>query len=203
MISNTVMISAIKNTHCIICGEPFDKARASKLYCSKKCRQAAYYHKDKIDAIRKSQSKGISDQIQTFSMKEYKEYNRIRDRLRNYRTLQSHFSDVEEGSPAWDLLYKNPSCALTSERQKIPKQLWDARLPHLSIEQWSFIKSLYPLFNPTNFAELTCSLSSEFMNQIRSIDSAEGKKQHEKFQPIKNKYFHHLNKIVNGEINFI
>src|SRR5205085_6113098 len=102
MDSESVTKCAIRNTNCIICGARFAKERASKLYCSKKCRQAAYYHKDKIDVIRNSVFKGINGQILNFPMKEYREYNKIRDRLLNYKKLQSHFKKVEEGSADWN-----------------------------------------------------------------------------------------------------
>jgi hypothetical protein len=202
MIDDTVTRFAIRNTNCIICGAKFAKDRASKLYCSKKCRQAAYYHKDKIEAIRNSKMKGINGQILTFSMREYKEYNKIRDRLMNYRKLQSHFKQVEEGSKEWDLLYNNPNSALTFERYEIPKVLWDSKPPPLSIEQWSFIRSLYPELNTTVFCQMVCSLSDEFFDQISSNAKEEPANKVEKLQPIKYRYLHHLKKIVHREIKF-
>jgi hypothetical protein len=202
MIDNSVTKFTIGNTNCIICGAKFAKDRASKLYCSKKCRQAAYYHRDKIEAIRNSEMKGINGQILTFSMREYKEYNKIRDRLINYRKLQLHFKNFEEGSKEWNLLYDNPNSALTFERYKIPKVLWDSKLPPLSIEQWSFIRSLYPELSMTDFSQMVCSLSDEFFNQISSNNKEDTANNIEKLQPIKFRYLHHLKKIVEGQIKF-
>ena len=201
--TNSVIIAPVKNTNCIMCGKAFIKERASKLYCSPKCRQSGYYHKDKIAAIRLSQSKGISNEQVSFSLKEYKKYNQYRDLLRKYRELESEFHHVKEGSEDWNFLYKNPCCALTYQKAKIPKKIFGLKPPLLSIEQWSFIKSIYPDFKPVDFIELVCSLSSDFFYQLSLVDKENIIKANLKTEPIRNKYLFHLAKIANGEVKFL
>jgi len=46
-------------------------------------------------------------------------------------------------------------------------------------------------------------LSSGFINQIDFCSTSENGKKLENFQPVKNRYIHHLNKIVNGQVRFI
>ncbi|HEV8506005.1 MAG TPA: hypothetical protein VGQ53_11415 [Chitinophagaceae bacterium] len=198
-----VTILPIKNTACIICGKAFYRERAGKLYCSAKCRQAGYYHKDKLTAIRNSQNCGTSREILTFSVKEYKQYCTYRDRIRNYRKLESHFKPAEKGSETWQMLYNSPNSALTWERKKIPEKIIDLFLPYLSIEQWSFLKSLYPEFKPVNLIEIVCSLSDDFLNQLTTEIEEKSKNKLTKYQPVRNKYLGHLNKIVNGEVKFV
>lgn len=198
----SVTVLSIKNSRCIICGSTFTRDRAAKLYCSSKCRQTAYYHKDRIAVLRVSHSAGIHAQLLTFSIKEYKKYISYRDRIKEYRRLQSQFRHVEEGSQAWEMLYNSPNSALTWERKAIPQKIFDLNIPYLSIEQWSFIKSLYPEMNPVDLIEFVCSLNRDFIDQLNTSNEVSNAKNALKYFPIKNKYLHHLNKIVSGEVKF-
>jgi hypothetical protein len=181
----------------------FTQNRAGKLYCSPKCRQSAYYHKGKIVELKNWNVPGINNEILNFSLKEYKKYLFYRDKINNYRKLQSHFKPCEKGSDEWNFLYNNPCCALTWERKKLPKNIIDLNPPHFSIDQWSFVKSFNPELNPVDLIEFVCLLSSDFINEIISIHEDTLRKQNDKYHPIRNKYLHHLNKIVNGQIKFI
>jgi len=192
----------IKNTHCIICGEPFDIKRASKLYCSSSCRQSAYYHKEKIADFHLNVSKGINKEVKTLSIQDYTSYNETRVNILAYKKLQNDFRHIEEGTHEWEMLYNNPRCALTKNRTNIPEQLIELKLPQLSIEQWSCIKILYPNFSSVNFALFVSSLSSEFLNQIRFDSASAADQTTGNFLPVKNMYLCHLQKIVNGEIQF-
>ena len=39
----------LRNTHCFICGKPFNTERFGKLYCSAKCKQFGYNHKERLN----------------------------------------------------------------------------------------------------------------------------------------------------------
>ncbi len=203
MVTNSVTITSIKNTNCVICGKAFKAERAAKLYCSAKCRQSAYYHKDKIAAMRVSLANGISAEIFTFSLKEYKKYNHYREELKNYKKLEADFPNVQEGSDEWNFLYNNPCCALTFKRDEIPKKIFGLKPPYLSIEQWSFIKSIYPNFNVVDFTVFVCSLSHDFINQLQSLPSDIAINKNRIIEPIRNKYLFHLAKIANREVKFL
>jgi hypothetical protein len=199
---DSVTVLPIKNSRCIICGSTFSRDRAGKLYCSSRCRQTAYYHKDRIALLRESHSAGINAQLLTFLIKDYKKYLHYRDKIKEYKRLQSQFRHVEEGSQAWEMLYNSPNSALTWERKAIPKKIFELNIPYLSIEQWSFIKSLYPEMSPVNLIEFVCSLNRDFIDQLNSSVEGNNAKHTSNNFPIKNKYLHHLNKIVSGEVKF-
>lgn len=203
IVSSSVTPLPIKNTHCIICGAAFTHDRAGKLYCSSRCRQSGYYHKDKILILRKSQFSGISREILTFKLKEYKQYCIYRERIINYRRLESQFGNMQAGSPEWDTWYKNPNCALNWERKKIPKKIIDLKPIYLSVEKWSFLKSLYPKFALIDFIDFVCTLSTEFIQQLTISENERNIKNTPNKFPIKNRYLYHLTKIVNGEVKFI
>jgi hypothetical protein len=200
---DSVKVLAIKNTCCIICGAGFTHERAGKLYCSTRCRQTAYYHKDRIALLRESHNAGINAQPFTFLIKEYKKYLHYRNKIKDYKKLQSQFRHVEEGSQEWEMLYNSPNCALTWERKAIPQKIFHLNIPYLSIEQWSFIKSLYPEMNPVDLIDFVCSLSQDFVEQLNTSGEESNCKNGIKSFPVKNKYLHHLSKIVNGEVKFV
>jgi hypothetical protein len=56
---------------------------------------------------------------------------------------------------------------------------------------------------PVDLIEFVCSLSSDFITQMDSEGNEASNKRNGKYNPIKNKYLHHLNKIVNQEVKFI
>jgi hypothetical protein len=201
-IADSVTIMRIKNTSCIICGSTFMIKRAGKLYCSSRCRQAGYYHKDKIFALRKSQYPGNSNGIFSFRLKEYQLYCQYQERIRSYRRLERQFENLQPGTDEWNKWYKNPNCALSWERKKIPAKIINLAPISLSIEQWSFLKSLYPGLNLVSFIEFVAYLSHDFFNELTTEEGSNFKHQL-KISPIKIKYRHHLNKIVSGEIRFI
>ena len=107
MITDSVTKYLIRNTNCVVCGIAFTKERASKLYCSSKCRQSGYYHKDKIAIIRNSMANGINKKILIFSIKEFKKYVAFREKIKYYKYLESLNKKAEIGTEQLDLLYSD------------------------------------------------------------------------------------------------
>jgi hypothetical protein len=202
MITESITSLKIKNTHCIICGKGFKKERAAKLYCSPSCRQSAYYHKDKIAAIRLSSYQGSNNKILSFSIEEYKRYKDYRRRLIDYRNLEKKFPQFDVGTKEWNLINKNENCGLTIARKKIPARILNLKPPYLSIEQWSFLKSLYPDLNTIEFIDFVCSLSEEFFCELSTLQPENKRDITDISFPIRNKYIHYCRKIVNGEVKF-
>ena len=67
----------VRNTHCIVCGAAFSIARAGKLYCTNRCKQFRYNHRNEIDQALAKKGKGISPSPITFYIEDYSEYSRI------------------------------------------------------------------------------------------------------------------------------
>ncbi|WP_336516455.1 hypothetical protein [Pollutibacter soli] len=200
MNNESVTIHPIKNTHCIICNKMFSNCRASKLYCSSKCRQFGYYHRAELKVIRQSQETNKTKAVIDFSLADYRDYIKIQEKVKSYQKLESHFKPATPGTDRWQLYYDNPACALTFERRGIPSRLFNLKIPHLSIEQWSFIKFLYGELNKIEFIELASSLSSAFLRHLEIPEILKGS---QKIDPVTVNYLRHLEKIVCGNLRFI
>ena len=57
---DSVINDTIKNRACIVCGAGFSIPRSGKLYCSKRCKQFSFYHREEIIEI-KNTKKGINE----------------------------------------------------------------------------------------------------------------------------------------------
>ena len=53
-----------------------------------------------------------------------------RDKIKEYRKMQSQFRNVEEGSETWQRLYNNPDCALTWEGKLFRKKIFELYIPN-------------------------------------------------------------------------
>ena len=82
--TNTVT-NNLRNSHCIICGKPFNTARMGKLYCSTKCKQFGYNHKDIINQPANICGTGINAKPQTFYIDEFQFYNKRQKMLKRYQ----------------------------------------------------------------------------------------------------------------------
>jgi predicted nucleic acid-binding Zn ribbon protein len=217
-ITKTV-IDRIANTHCIVCGTAFGKARRAKLYCSHRCKQFGYNHKTEIQEILSIRNEGINKKPMVFFMDDYLSYSRSHKLLRQFKELkrkQLKWESVEQqmvlnkqyGIPSseylWssfvkDRLSDDEDFRLADAEALLDERLLELTSKDLSIEQWSFMKSLYPGLDEIAFFEIVCSLSGEFIDQLSINETEEDEGQ---ILVIKNKFRNHCNLIATGIIKF-
>lgn len=184
----------IRNTACIICGVAFKVPRAGKLFCSAKCKQFHYYHKDQIIELERSH-KGMSDECQRVSLKEYEGYSSTVKRLNEYRELR------RKSKSTFVTLNSQEATRLQKFEAELPKYFKELRSQNLSIAQWSFLKLLYPQLRKDDFLKLVNHFGSTFLNRL--VDEEPDAKKDKKSDPITNLYRNHIFKIANGQIRFV
>ncbi|HUZ59860.1 MAG TPA: hypothetical protein VMU83_13880 [Hanamia sp.] len=209
-----------RNSHCVICGTPFTTARMGKLYCSAKCKQFGYNHKDKIFQSENIAGTGINAKPQTFYLDEFQFYDKRRKMLKRYKELenkqtQRELADCEisncekAGIPANNYTWQNyVSKKLTDNEEgelydldtEIEEEIKSLNLKEISIEQWSFIKSLYPDIEGISLCELITSLSKGFFSQLNLSPTDHYDNEN---VTIKNKFINHCNLIAEGVIRFV
>ncbi len=184
-------IQKIRNTTCIVCGEGFSTPRAGKLFCSSKCKQFSFYHKDTIKALQQSK-KGIDNSIVKLSFKEFENYDKtiskvteLNDLFRRQNSKYLDFDNIHE--ERMNILIK-----------ALPDYLRTMKLQRLSIEEWSFFKVLYPQLGKEDFFKIISSFGYSFLERLRGTE-------HSKFKNdiVRNEFESHLRKIVEGKILFI
>ncbi len=220
LITNSVT-HPIVNTHCIICGNAFQTGRVGKLYCSTRCKQFGYNHKSKISLIVDSKNLIISPTPSSFMLNEYVEYDKTQKKLKKFHELnkkQKKWEAIEAeinakskldlpignysmNSYVSDRLTESESFEYNELEQALDEKILDLDLLALSIEQWSFIKSMYPNMDKMAFFQLASSLSKDFIRQL-SISEI-GPDDKSMLSMIKNKYINHCCLIVEGYITFI
>jgi predicted nucleic acid-binding Zn ribbon protein len=211
----------IANTHCIICGTAFPVVRVGKLYCSNKCKQFGYNHKDRVQMIWEIRESGISRTPISFFIDDYDEYNRFQRWSKRYKELEKKKREWDAinqeiklsqnaGLPvrnyAWDNYVKGK---LTGDEEgehygikcEFDEDILELNLRELSIEQWSFLKSQQPALDNKAFLQFSSSLSREFMEQLRLKEN--DPKSNSQYYLIVNKFINHCNLIAEGIIRFI
>jgi hypothetical protein len=210
----------IANTNCIVCGKGFEMPRMGKLYCSSKCKQFGYNHKNEIAQALANRQQGISPRQMTFYIDDYNIYYRKNKMLKRYKELEKKqkewdsadqniayrqklnlpISDFTLGEYASKKLSENEESDLYDNEMALDERILDLNPRELSLEQWSFIKSLYPSLDELAFFEIVTSLSKQFFEQLNlRMDSNSGNKD---FIVIRNKFINHCNMIATGVIQF-
>lgn len=219
-ISDTISVTdTLRNSRCIICGNPFKVARFGKLYCSTKCKQFGYNHKESINQTGKINGTGINAMPQTFYIDEFQFFDKRQKMLRRYKELtdkQTKWEIAEStvincnnlrisvGSYTLDTytskeLTDNEQSNLSNLETDIEDEIKSLNLKELSIEQWSFIKSLYPAIEGIPFCELAASFSRDFFSQLNLNPTNNNDISN---VVIKNRYVNHCNLIATGVIKF-
>jgi predicted nucleic acid-binding Zn ribbon protein len=78
--TNTVT-GSLRNSHCIICGTPFNTAYAGKIYCSNKCKQFGCNHKEQLFQSKNISGIGINAKPQTFYIEDFQFYDKMQKML--------------------------------------------------------------------------------------------------------------------------
>jgi len=184
----------IRNRACIVCGAAFSFPRAGKLYCSAKCKQFHYYHKQEIMELKQAK-RGISNENQELSLKEYNSYSLSVKRSNQYQTLKNRLNSTY-------FTLSTPQEVLLQElANELPMYIKQFPAPTLSLEEWSFVKLLYPHLKKEDFGKLLNNLGSRFFSRLTDNDN--DIRSTSKSDPIKNLYKNHLFKIAVGKIKFV
>ena len=219
-VTNSVT-ATLKNSHCIICGNAFQTARTSKLYCSPKCKQYGYNHKEKISSLLPNTINGINQKPQSFYIDDFTLFDKRAKRVKRYRELKrkesSRDSKVSEinlrqriglsvsdytwNSYASNQLTENEEGEIYDIESEVDEEILSIKLEEVSLEEWSFIKSLYPQLDELSFYRTISSLGHEFLRELnlRPLNP----KERSEHSLIKNKFINHCNLIAEGKIMFI
>jgi predicted nucleic acid-binding Zn ribbon protein len=215
-VTNRVTTS-LRNSHCIICGKPFNTERMGKLYCSSKCKQFGFNHKEKINQSLILNKTGINTKPQTFYIDEFQFYDKRQKMLKRYKELSKKKSewelaeneiinckrvDMQASNYTWQnfiskKLTENEEGELYELETEIEDEIKSSNLKELSIEQWSFIRSLYPSLDKISFCELVTSFSKDFYSQLNLNATSLNKNEN---VIIQNKYINHCNLFADGLI---
>ncbi len=219
IISQNTVLKLLANTTCTICGNKFIKPRVGKIYCSSRCKQYGYNYKDKI----LGNQPGAPSQAELprqFCLNEYACYKRLQSNLRRFSEISKKYSQWEQLDQAARLkmqygvsiselhLASLASKKLTDSEEiefsklesELDEEMFECRLPELSLEQWSFLKKMYPTLDQGSFLNLISSLSNEYLQNLSLLAESDSKK----LQPliVKSQFLNHCNDIATGEINF-
>jgi hypothetical protein len=217
--TNTVT-GSLRNSHCIICGTPFNTVRMGKLYCSARCKQYGYNHKEKIYQSKNISGKGINAKPQTFFLEDFQFYDKRQKMLKRYKELsykQTKWelakdeirncdnSGFQAKVSTWEIynskkLSENEEGELYEIEMEIEDEIKPLNLKEISIEQWSFIKSLYPSLDEISLCELINSFGNGFFSQLNLSPADRNTNEN---VTIKNKYINHCNLIAEGLIKFV
>lgn len=209
------------NTHCIVCGTAFPTARMGKLYCSPRCKQFGYNHKHEISQALATRERGISPKPLSFFIDDYMAYNKTHRLLKRYRELEKKRLSWEEanqeiklrhqcGLSSPDYLWDRYTGRKLTEAEEselydaectLPEEVLGLNLKDLSLEQWSFIKSLHLNLDDPSFLEVSSSFSDSFIKQL-TINNGSCDNSPEELI-IKNKFNNHCNLIALGIITFV
>lgn len=210
----------LRNSYCIICGKPFTTARMGKLYCSAKCKQFGYNHKEKIFQAKNISGTGINAKPQTFYLDEFQFYAKRQKMLKRYKELMYKQTQWELAKneilncknlgiiPTNHAFVKYTTKKLTDNEEgelsgldaEIEDEIKLLTLKEISIEQWSFIKSLYPDIEGVSLCELIESLSTSFFSQLNLSPANHYTNEN---VTIKNKFINHCNLIGDGVIKIV
>jgi hypothetical protein len=184
----------IKNMTCLVCGTGFTTPRAGKFYCSPRCKQFAYYHQDELKAIQQAKN-SVKDLAVHLSLKDYEAFKTALYQLDQYDNL------LKKQRSTYQVFEPSDAVQLKNLENLVPLYLRKLDPPWLTIEEWSFIKLLYPSLKKEEFIKLLCSLDKKFFENLIYPENTKFEK--EKSNPIKNLYQNHLVKIAEGRIKFL
>ncbi len=175
-----------------MCGKAFELPRAGKLYCSNKCKQFAFYHRGEISQLNEIQMQ-INDAVIKISRNEFEEYKR------SFKNAQEYSDLVRRRESNYLEFNSTHEFRLTKLQNKLPQYLKSIKIPLLTIEEWSFLKVLYPNLKKDEFLKLLASFGFKFFQNLTIIQNLYERK---KANPIQILYTNHISKIVEGKILF-
>lgn len=217
--NNNSVNNSLSKTHCLVCNSLFTKPRVGKLYCSNRCKQFGYTHKNLINKNIISNNESVKIKRKRININEYFYYRDMIEKIKRFKELSKRNSRYEEEAAKLSMredmgiplnpesIILNNSYELKEEEVEELELLKDEvsifanfELHNLSLEKWSFFRLLNPKFDKENLFKTVCQFSSEFINQLnfRALNPDETFE----LLGIKNKYIKHCNAINEGIIQF-
>ena len=207
------------NTHCIVCKTPFNKARSSKLYCSGRCKQFGYNHKDELRKMRDSASINEKNKSIKLYQEDYEAYLMNFQKVKRYKELfkrnQKFIEEMKKSDLRQEMGINYNSENIVSVRfleldnqevtemgklKKELKELASLEPCYLTIEQWSFLKIMHKNIENRVLFKLICNYSKEYIQELSlSVTN-------EDIDPksnIKSNFIVHCNNLTKGVIKII
>lgn len=78
----------LQNTHCIVCRSAFQAARVGKLYCSTRCKQFGFNHRDQIKDLLSIKRRSINPESLVFFIEDYHEFIKLQKMIKRQSTLR-------------------------------------------------------------------------------------------------------------------
>jgi hypothetical protein len=215
---NKVTFSKL-NTHCIVCKKPFNRARSSKLYCSARCKQFGYNHKDELSKMRDSASINEKHKSIKLSQVDYEAYLINFQKVKRYRELlkrnQKFMEEMKKSDIRQEMgiIYNSENDVYmksqeldnheVTEMSKLKKELKELALlepTYLTIEQWSFLKVLHKSLDNKVLFKLISNFSKEYIKELSLSVTNEDidPKSNTKF-----KFITHCNHLTEGAIKIV
>jgi hypothetical protein len=210
---------SILNTHCIVCKNPFNKARSSKLYCSGRCKQFGYNHKAELSKFKDTISSNEKHKCVKLSQVDYEAYLINFHKVKRYRELSKRNQKFIEEMKKSDIrqemgiMYNSENDVYmksqeldnqeVTEMRKLKKELKDLALLdpcYLTIEQWSFLKIMHKNIENRVLFKLISNYSKEYIQELSlSVTN-------EDIDPKSNtkyKFITHCNYLTEGAIKIV
>jgi hypothetical protein len=207
------------NTHCIVCKNPFNKARSSKLYCSGRCKQFGYNHKAEISKFKDTISSNEKHKCVKLSQVDYEAYLINFHKVKRYRELlkrnQKFMEEMKKSDIRQEMgiIYNSENDVYmksqeldnheVTEMSKLKKELKELALlepTYLTIEQWSFLKVLHKSLDNRVLFKLISNFSKEYIKELSlSVTN-------EDIDPKSNtkyKFITHCNYLTEGAIKIV
>jgi predicted nucleic acid-binding Zn ribbon protein len=224
-LSNDIVANAVThpiiNTHCNVCGKAFDMGRVGKKYCSNRCKQFSYNNKDRLSTMIETKKFYIPVTPIEFILNDYVDYDKTQKKLRRYFELDKKVKKWEAidqeinqknkldvpisvhtfNSLATEKLTESESFELYDLQRELDEDFFSLSPVALSLEQWSFIKAMYPAMDKKGFFQIASSLSKSFLSQLNFMEIDPGNITAADI--ITNKYINHCNYISEGIITFV
>lgn len=219
-VGNIMVTNSVRKTHCIACNSAFLKPRAGKLYCSNRCKQFGYNHKEiRIVEIPQANER-ITQTKRRFRLEDYTYFIELVNDLKRYRELLKRFERFKDQQKTINIktemgLSVNQDQSFSyfsnqfNEQEFDELQVLDANFeslknsdpPYLSFEQWSFFKSIYKRLDDDKLFKTICLFSKEYIQQL-NLKSNENESLNEQLI-IKKMYLKHCNEITTGLVQII
>jgi hypothetical protein len=210
-----------RNTHCAVCNKQFEVARVGKLYCSHRCKQFGFNHKNEIQEILKIRMLEYNPEIISFFIDDYVLYNKRQITLKRFKELEKkklewecinteilqkqklgiHVDEYSFAKYARYKLTENEEFELYNAESELDENFLMLQSKELSLEQWSFIKFKYSVIDDNSLFEIISSLSKEYLDQLTIKENSDSKN-NLGFR-IKNEFIEHCNLIANGKVQFV
>jgi uncharacterized Zn finger protein (UPF0148 family) len=191
--NNSVILHAIRNTTCITCGKPFQVPRAGKIYCSPKCKQFSFYHKEEIKSLQAS-TREINNSVIRLPLRAFESYNSTVLNLNEFQELQRRQTNI------YRPLESHHLTRLEHLQKSLPTYLQTIKLRKLSLEEWSFIRILFKDLKKDQFLKIISRLDYSFFENLKVSDPAV---KNSKVNSIQILFANHCLKIAEGKIIFL